>query len=240
MARVFVPAYRLTWEAHHPVDRNVLLVQNVLQIALALIKSASIHAQEFVDSTRDAKQSITVRFVVVMKDILVIHSWNASIYLVSFKRKSFIHLHICDWTFNYHYFFADEPPIPSVNRNPCAPSPCGPFSMCQAVGDLPSCTCLQNYIGSPPNCRPECTINSECVSNRACIREKCRDPCPGSCGIGAQCTVINHTPTCTCPEGYTGDPFNNCFPKPPTRKHLLPYTSLLKSRKTFKFIKTKN
>jgi hypothetical protein len=74
---------------------------------------------------------------------------------------------------------------------------------------------LVNFVGSPPNCRPECTINSECSSNLACIREKCRDPCPGSCGSGAQCSVINHTPTCTCPEGFTGDPFSYCQPKPP-------------------------
>lgn len=76
------------------------------------------------------------------------------------------------------------------------------------------------YIGSPPNCRPECVINPECTSNLACIREKCTDPCPGSCGFAAKCSVINHTPICVCPEGYTGDPFTSCTPKPPTRKLL--------------------
>lgn len=40
------------------------------------------------------------------------------------------------------------------------------------------------------------------------------DPCPGSCGIGAQCSVINHTPSCSCPERYTGDPFVSCILKP--------------------------
>lgn len=100
-------------------------------------------------------------------------------------------------------------------RNPCVPSPCGPNSECRDIGGAPSCSCLPNYIGSPPNCRPECTINSECPSNLACIREKCRDPCPGSCGVGAHCSVINHTPICTCPEGYTGDPFSYCQVKPP-------------------------
>jgi hypothetical protein len=73
---------------------------------------------------------------------------------------------------------------------------------------------LATYVGSPPNCRPECTINSECPSNLACIREKCRDPCPGSCGAGARCSVINHTPICSCPDGYTGDPFSYCQLKP--------------------------
>lgn len=101
--------------------------------------------------------------------------------------------------------------------NPCVPSPCGPYSECRNVGGSPSCSCLATYTGAPPNCRPECTINAECVSNLACMREKCRDPCPGSCGIGADCSVINHTPICVCPAGYTGDPFTSCRPKP-TRK----------------------
>ena len=36
------------------------------------------------------------------------------------------------------------------------------------------------------------------------------DPCPGSCGIEADCKVINHNPICTCPPGLTGDPFVKC------------------------------
>ncbi|XP_066901548.1 neurogenic locus notch homolog protein 1-like, partial [Halyomorpha halys] len=110
------------------------------------------------------------------------------------------------------------PPPPSkpvqVITNPCLPSPCGPYSQCRDSGGTPSCSCLPEYTGSPPNCRPECTINAECSSILSCIREKCRDPCPGSCGAGADCSVINHTPICTCPNGYTGDPFTNCVPKP--------------------------
>lgn len=110
-------------------------------------------------------------------------------------------------------------PIP----NPCVPSPCGPFAICRAIGDTPSCSCLQNYIGSPPNCHPECTINADCPSNKACIREKCSDPCPGSCGLGAQCNVVYHTPMCVCPEGFTGDPFSRCVPKPPRKLWLLSF-----------------
>lgn len=117
------------------------------------------------------------------------------------------------------YFPAPTPEVPLV-KNPCLPSPCGPNSECRDIGGGPSCSCLPNYIGSPPNCRPECTISSECPSNLACIREKCLDPCPGSCGIAAQCNVFNHIPICTCLEGYTGDPFTSCILKPPTRKHL--------------------
>lgn len=52
------------------------------------------------------------------------------------------------------------------------------------------------------------------------MREKCRDPCPGSCGSNAHCQVFNHIPMCTCPEGYTGDPFLSCYVKP-ERKHFI-------------------
>lgn len=106
--------------------------------------------------------------------------------------------------------FVEEP-----IRDPCVPNPCGANSQCRQIGSSPSCSCLANYVGSPPNCKPECSINSECPSNMACIRQKCRDPCPGSCGSSAECSVINHTPICTCRDGYSGDPFTYCQIKPP-------------------------
>lgn len=113
--------------------------------------------------------------------------------------------------------FLDIPQDPPI-VNPCSPSPCGPYSQCTAYGSSPSCSCLPTYIGSPPNCRPECVVHAECSSNLACMREKCRDPCPGSCGVESQCSVINHVPICTCPVGYTGDPFVSCYIKPSPRK----------------------
>lgn len=94
--------------------------------------------------------------------------------------------------------------------NPCLPSPCGPNSECKIRGDSPACSCLNNYIGTPPNCRPECTINPECPNTKACMNQKCVDPCPGSCGVNARCHVINHTPSCSCDSGFTGDPFQGC------------------------------
>ena len=121
------------------------------------------------------------------------------------------------------------PPQQDVYKNPCNPSPCGPNSQCRDFNGSPSCSCLPTYIGAPPNCRPECLVNSECPSNKACITEKCRDPCPGSCGIMAQCSVINHTPICTCPDQYTGDPFTNCYPSPPPRKNIFIFPQTLYS-----------
>lgn len=97
-----------------------------------------------------------------------------------------------------------------MHGNPCLPSPCGPFSECKENNGIPSCTCLDNYLGSPPNCRPECVISADCSSNLACIHNKCINPCPGSCGINAQCLVKNHTPICTCLENFVGDAFTEC------------------------------
>ncbi|XP_026688064.1 neurogenic locus notch homolog protein 3-like, partial [Diaphorina citri] len=105
--------------------------------------------------------------------------------------------------------------VPEPPTNPCIPSPCGPYSECRNINGGPSCSCRPGYIGAPPICRPECIQNSECSYDKACMNEKCQDPCPGSCGYNADCKVINHTPICTCPEGYTGDAFNGCYPKPP-------------------------
>lgn len=53
-------------------------------------------------------------------------------------------------------------------------------------------------------------VNSDCVLSKACSNQKCRDPCPGTCGIGAKCHVVNHNPICSCPPGFTGNAFVQC------------------------------
>ena len=51
------------------------------------------------------------------------------------------------------------------------------------------------------------------------LGQKCLDPCPGSCGVQAVCTVDTHNPICSCSAGFTGDPFTRCLqeqrPPPP-------------------------
>ena len=120
------------------------------------------------------------------------------------------------------------PPVLDVPRDPCYPSPCGPFSQCQNVNGIPSCSCLPAYMGSPPTCRSECTINSDCPSTRACINERCQDPCLGSCGLNAICNVFNHVPSCNCMQSYAGDPFTGCTYQPPSKhsKSKFPFTQL--------------
>lgn len=98
-----------------------------------------------------------------------------------------------------------------VQQNPCVPSPCGAFSICKNVDNRAVCSCLPNYFGQPPNCRPECVVNSECPLTKACQNQLCIDPCPGSCGSKADCKTINHIPVCFCIPGFTGDPFSGCY-----------------------------
>lgn len=105
--------------------------------------------------------------------------------------------------------------IPAISRSACSPSPCGPYSECTVnANGAAACSCRAGHIGSPPSCRPECLVSSECKLQQACIDRKCRDPCEGACGRGAQCQVIAHSPICTCNDGYTGDPFTYCYPTP--------------------------
>ena len=101
----------------------------------------------------------------------------------------------------------EAPSSPPVPVDPCLSEPCGAFSECSSQEGEALCSCLPGYIGEPPSCRPECVENSECPSTLACIEEKCRDLCPGTCGPGAQCEVISHTAVCTCQQGYIGDPY---------------------------------
>lgn len=141
-----------------------------------------------------------------------------------------INLHTC-FSLRYYilHFITFTAVLPNLFQqvpiDPCASSPCGFNSLCQNNGGSAACSCLPSFIGMPPNCRPECVINSECPSSEACIRQSCRNPCLGSCGTGAQCHVLNHIPVCTCQEGYTGDPFTSCLPQP-RKKTLLSWYSL--------------
>lgn len=112
-------------------------------------------------------------------------------------------------------------------RDPCSPSPCGPNSKCNNANGLAICTCLPNFIGSPPNCRAECVVNNQCPLDLACINQKCTSPCPNTCGINTQCKVINHSPICICNLGFTGDPFIRCFPAP--RKNIVSFIIIILS-----------
>jgi len=121
-------------------------------------------------------------------------------------RKSYAPKSIESISINFCYKLAAPPP-----SNPCQPSPCGSYSQCRVVDNHAVCSCSANYIGSPPNCRPECVVSAECPQDKACFNQKCIDPCPGTCGQNARCQVVNHNAICSCSAGYTGDPFIQCL-----------------------------
>lgn len=130
-------------------------------------------------------------------------------------RKSYHVVYISSKSYFLTLFTA--PSIVQLNRytNPCVPSPCGQYAECHDTQGTAICSCLPNYFGSPPNCRPECSINADCPAHLTCQNQRCRDPCTGACGFNAQCLVINHIPVCQCLPGLTGNPFVSCQ-APPT------------------------
>lgn len=86
-----------------------------------------------------------------------------------------------------------------VERDPCYPSPCARNGYCRVVNGAASC----QY--------PECVQNEDCITTKACLNQKCQDPCVGACGLNALCNVINHKAVCSCPNGFMGSPFQQCF-----------------------------
>lgn len=101
--------------------------------------------------------------------------------------------------------------VPQDNLSPCSPSPCGTNAECKQQFGAGACFCLKGYFGNPyEGCRLECLVNSDCPSNKACTRNKCINPCSGTCAVNADCQVVNHSPLCTCLPQYTGDPFRLC------------------------------
>lgn len=96
-------------------------------------------------------------------------------------------------------------------ENPCDRcNPCGPNSQCRENNGVAICSCLPGFVGSAPTCRPECVVSSECDRDKACINQKCVNPCINVCGTNAECRVNNHSPFCTCRNGFTGNPFTVC------------------------------
>lgn len=103
------------------------------------------------------------------------------------------------------------PPVSPGIQQPCEPNPCGLNAECLPVGFSGDCRCLPGYYGNPfDKCEPECTVNSHCPFDKTCVSEKCVDPCPGTCGINADCKVVVHNPVCSCKPGYRGDPYRAC------------------------------
>ena len=165
-------------------------------------RNARILVQDYVVSTQNAMSETMSRFVSVYLVILGIHLASVTDHQVSLE----ILVSLLVFT---HQFLATPRPIEVIQ--PCNPSPCGTNAECTERGNAASCRCILDYIGNPyVECKPECTVNSECPRDKACINNHCEDPCPGVCGQHATCRVANHIPQCTCDPGYSGNPFVSC------------------------------
>lgn len=117
----------------------------------------------------------------------------------------------------YYYFCIKDEPEQKLPTDACNPSPCGVNANCNDG----ICTCITNYFGDAyQGCRPECTMNTDCAPTKACINNRCKDPCPGICGQNAKCDVHNHIPSCSCLPKYRGDPFISCREIPIIGKYL--------------------
>jgi hypothetical protein len=191
------------------VDPNVWLTLNVHWTSLAPSRNASTRVLVHVVRTPGVASSITIPSAAVIQDSPATPSSN--VHPSRVNNLKLIYCPPCRMLyFVFSNLFLEKPVLSDENVNPCVPSPCGPNSICRVQDKRAVCTCVPNYIGRPPNCRPECVSNSECPSNKACVNEKCVDPCVGSCGPNADCRVVSHRPMCTCQAGFTGDPFSGC------------------------------
>lgn len=114
---------------------------------------------------------------------------------------------------------------PQEVHHACSPNPCGSNAICKERNGAGACQCLPDYYGDPySGCRPECVQNDDCRNDRACLNNKCVDPCPGVCAQNAECRVHNHAPQCSCIVGYVGNPLVGCHKEeiiPPSKNHHL-------------------
>lgn len=130
---------------------------------------------------------------------------------------------------------------PAKEINICRDAnPCAPTAICTVQNKRATCKCPAGLIGDPfSNCfketpaLPECTSDSDCSSNAACIDQRCLNPCAerNPCALNAECRVSQHRPLCYCPTGWGGDPQLECY-----KRKYTPTTSQLKSKFTVFFL----
>uniref|UniRef100_A0A8D8VWK9 Neurogenic locus notch homolog protein 4 n=1 Tax=Cacopsylla melanoneura TaxID=428564 RepID=A0A8D8VWK9_9HEMI len=113
-------------------------------------------------------------------------------------------------------------PSGCMDADECLTNPCHRTASCINTPGSYRCVCKPNTVGDPylnPGCVPAlgCSRPSDCNATLSCIHRRCLNPCSvpeNQCGPNSLCDVTNHIPTCTCPQGYLGDPLNmevGCF-----------------------------
>lgn len=100
----------------------------------------------------------------------------------------------------------------SVNEN-CACGEVCDHGKCRIKCDANN-SCKKGYICNSGLCLAGCRTHSDCPTSLSCNNGQCEDPClyNGSpCGINALCKVSGHRAVCLCPEGYQGEPSQECY-----------------------------
>lgn len=105
--------------------------------------------------------------------------------------------------------------------NPCKElSPCARSAQCSVLDSVPVrtmvCECPELTVpDTNGECRAivlqtpsGCSSDFDCPDQEACINRQCRNPC--NCGMNAVCHVQNHRASCSCAEGFEGNPYNLC------------------------------
>lgn len=106
----------------------------------------------------------------------------------------------------------------------CSTNLCGLNAICLTNEHFVTCTCPDGFTGRPDDpligCSKfphECFNDDSCPSNAICVHGPddvniCQDPCKHFlCGENAVCTSANHRATCSCRQGFIGDPFHMCI-----------------------------
>lgn len=118
--------------------------------------------------------------------------------------------------------------------NPCiVANPCAKTAQCSAQNHRAICSCPIDMIGDPftncykePMSKVECTHDSDCSVDTACINKRCQNPCAESnpCAHNAECRISYHRPLCYCPPGWGGDPQRMCYKR---NNYLKKFSALL-------------
>lgn len=99
--------------------------------------------------------------------------------------------------------------------NPCLrDNACGKEALCRVSDHRTLCLCPDGYRGEPTEkCSPfECQLDKDCEPNKRCRDGSCKNPCLeiNTCGVNAQCRVVNRQPQCSCPPGFVGNALIEC------------------------------
>lgn len=108
-------------------------------------------------------------------------------------------------------------------QDPCKQISCITNAKCFVKDHIAKCQCLEGYLGDPDRyCSSapvaQCKDDQDCPAVQGCIDDKCQDLCQviHPCGSGAICKILDNHPmkamTCSCPEGFDGDPHYACTP----------------------------